>query len=62
VRKGFDAYPRGKWTNQQLEKAMDAIKKGLTSMRKTNKHWNIPLSSLSNHLNRRTHNDMFPTP
>jgi hypothetical protein len=38
VRKGLDAYLRDKWTNQQLEKAMDAIKKGLTSMRKANKH------------------------
>jgi hypothetical protein len=32
---------------------MDVVKKGLTSMRKANKHWNIPISSLSNHLNRR---------
>jgi len=29
---------------------MDAIQNGTTSLRKANKHWNIPLTSLSNHL------------
>jgi hypothetical protein len=38
MRKGLDAYPRGKWTNQQLEKAMDVVEGGLTSMRKASKH------------------------
>jgi len=51
MRRGLDVYPRGKWTNQQLEKAMDVVEGRLTSMRKTSKHWNIPLSSFSDHLN-----------
>jgi hypothetical protein len=29
---------------------MDAIKGGITSLRKASKHWNIPLISLSYHL------------
>jgi len=30
---------------------MDSMKKGHTSLMKANKHWNISLTSLSNHLN-----------
>jgi hypothetical protein len=41
---------RGKWTNKALEKAMDVIENGTTSLRKTNKHWNIPFTSLFDHL------------
>ncbi len=51
MRRGLDAYLRGKWTHQQLEEAMDVMEGGLTSMKKASKHWNIPLSSLSHHLN-----------
>jgi len=29
---------------------MDAIENGTTSLMKTNRHWNIHLTSLSNHL------------
>jgi hypothetical protein len=29
---------------------MDAIKNGTTSLRKASRHWNIPLTSLSDHL------------
>jgi hypothetical protein len=29
---------------------MDVIEGGLTSLRKVSRHWNIPLTSLSNHL------------
>jgi hypothetical protein len=29
---------------------MDAIERGITSLRKANRHWNIPLTSRSNHL------------
>jgi hypothetical protein len=39
-----------------LEEAMDAIENGTTSLRKVMKHWNIPLTSMSNHLNGETHN------
>jgi hypothetical protein len=45
---------RGKWTNEALEEAMDAIQNVTTSLRKANKHWNIPLTSLFNHLNGKT--------
>jgi len=41
---------RGKWSTQALEEAMDAIEKGITSLRMTNRHYNIPLTSMSNHL------------
>jgi hypothetical protein len=33
-----------------LEKAMDVIEKGTTSVSKASRHQNIPLTSLSNHL------------
>jgi hypothetical protein len=41
---------RGIWTNETLEEAMDAIENGTTSLRKASRHWNILLTSLSNHL------------
>jgi hypothetical protein len=41
---------RGKWTSEALKEAMDAIENGTTSLRKASRHWNIPLTSLSNHL------------
>jgi hypothetical protein len=43
--------PGGKWTDQQLEEVMDVMNKRHTSFMKVNKHWNISLTSLSNHLN-----------
>jgi hypothetical protein len=45
---------KGKWTNQQLEDAMDVIERGHTSLRKVNMYWNILFTSLSNHSNGRT--------
>jgi hypothetical protein len=45
---------RGKWTNEALEKAMDVIESGRTSLRQTNRHWNIFCTSLSYHLNCKT--------
>jgi hypothetical protein len=42
------------WTYQQLNNAMDVVKKRMTSLRNVNRLWNIPLTSLSNHLNGRT--------
>jgi len=41
---------RGKWTNEALEEAMDAIENGTTSLKKVSRHWNIPFTSLSDHL------------
>ncbi len=40
---------RGKWINEALEEAMDAIENG-TSLKKANRHWNIYLTSLFDHL------------
>jgi len=37
-----------------LEEAMDVIEKGTHSIRKANKSWNIPMSSLVDHLNGKT--------
>ncbi len=42
------------WTNEVLEEAMDVIEKGTHSIRKANKSWNIPMSSLVDHLNGKT--------
>jgi hypothetical protein len=33
---------------------MDAVEKGHTSLRKASMYWNIPFTSLSNHINGRT--------
>jgi hypothetical protein len=41
---------RGKWTNEALKEAMDAIENGTTSLRKASKHWNILFIPLSGHL------------
>ncbi len=41
---------KGKQTNEALEEAMDAIENGTTSLRKASRHWNIPFTSLFNHL------------
>jgi hypothetical protein len=44
----------GKWTIEMFKEAMDVIKNGRTSLKQANIHWNIPCTSLSNHLNGRT--------
>jgi hypothetical protein len=43
-----------KWTYQHLENAMDVVERKHIFLRKETKYWNIPLTSLSNHLNGRT--------
>ncbi len=45
---------KDKWTNEALEEAIDAVENGTTSLRKASKHWNTPLTSLSDHLYRKT--------
>jgi hypothetical protein len=45
---------KSKWTNQQLEDAMDIIESGHTSLRKANKYENILFASLLDHLNGKT--------
>jgi hypothetical protein len=52
---------KGKWSNQALEEAMDAIERRTTSFRKPNRHWNIPLTSLSNHLYGKTRSRKLAT-
>jgi hypothetical protein len=41
---------RGKWISEALEEAMDVIENGITSLRKSSKHWNVSFISLSDHL------------
>jgi hypothetical protein len=45
---------KGKWTNEAFEETMDAIEGGNTTLRRASRLWNIPLNSLSNHLNGKT--------
>jgi hypothetical protein len=40
---------RNMWTNEMLKAAMDDVERGTHSLRKANKLWNIPMSSLTNH-------------
>jgi len=42
---------RGMWPNETLNKTMDVIERGTHSLRRANKSWNIPISSLTHHLN-----------
>jgi hypothetical protein len=42
---------KGKWTDQQLEDAIDIVESGHTSLRKANKYQNIIFTSLLDHLN-----------
>jgi hypothetical protein len=41
---------KGKSTSEALEEAMDVVEGGIISLRKASRHWNIPLTSLSNHV------------
>jgi hypothetical protein len=50
---------RGKWTSEQLEEAMDVVENGTISLRRASKEWNIPLTSLSNHLYGKTRTRKF---
>ncbi len=42
--------PRGKWSNESLEIAVDVIECGITSLQGANKFQGIPITSFSNHL------------
>jgi hypothetical protein len=42
------------WINEALELIMDAIENGTFSLRRASRAWNIPMSSISNHLNGKT--------
>jgi hypothetical protein len=41
-------------TNETLEEVMDIIEIETTSSRKANRHWNIPFTSLFDHMNGKT--------
>jgi len=45
---------KGKWIDEALEKTMDVIKSGRTSLKQTNRHWNRSCTSLSYHINCKT--------
>jgi hypothetical protein len=42
------------WTNETLETTMDFVERRTRLLRKANKSWNIPMSSLINHLDGKT--------
>jgi hypothetical protein len=43
-----------RWTTKSQKEAMDPMERGETSLRVISKHWHIPLTSFSNHLNEKT--------
>jgi hypothetical protein len=45
---------RGTWKNEMLEITMDVVERGTHSLSRANKSWNIPMSSLVDHLNGKT--------
>jgi hypothetical protein len=42
---------KGMWIDETPKVAMDVVEKKTNSLMRANKSWNIPLNSLSNHLN-----------
>jgi hypothetical protein len=42
-----------------LEEVMDVVENGTISLRRASKEWNIPLTSLSNHLYGKTRTRKF---
>ncbi len=46
--------PRGTWTTEALEEAIEAIEVRRCSMRRVSRSWNIPLNFLCVHLNKQT--------
>jgi len=45
--KQHNASKWSRWTNQQIENAMDVVEKGHMSLRKASRYWNILLTSFS---------------
>jgi hypothetical protein len=53
----------GKWTNQQFKEAIDIyVKSEKTFLRKVNTFWNVPFTSLFNHLNGKTRSKKMEPP
>jgi hypothetical protein len=42
---------KGMWIDEALELAVDVVKNGTYSLQKVSRAWNIPMNSISNHLN-----------
>jgi hypothetical protein len=42
------------WTNETLKATMDVVERRTHSLRRVNRLWNIPMSSLIDHLNGKT--------
>jgi hypothetical protein len=45
---------KGMWTNEALKATIDVVEKGTHSLKRVSRLWNIPMSSLINHLNGKT--------
>jgi hypothetical protein len=45
---------KGMWTNEALKATMDVVERGTHSIRRVSRLWNIPMSSLIDHLNGKT--------
>jgi hypothetical protein len=50
----FSKIRKGIWTNGALKTTMDVVEKGTHSLSRVSRLWNIPMSSLINHLNGKT--------
>jgi hypothetical protein len=50
----FSKTKRGMWIDETLEVTMDVTERGTHSLRRANRSWNIPMSSLVDHLNGKT--------
>jgi hypothetical protein len=46
--------PIGKQRTENLKEAMDTIERGFTSLKEASRYWNIPLTSLLDHLTNKT--------
>ncbi len=50
----FKKTRRGMWIDETFEVVMDVIERGIYSLRKANRSWNLPMSSLVDHLHGKT--------
>jgi hypothetical protein len=39
------------WMEEALKTLMDVVKRGICSLKRANRSWNVPLSSFFDHLN-----------
>ncbi len=50
---------KGMWMDEALKTLVDVVERGICSLRKASRSWNIPLSSFFNHLNGKTRSRMM---